>query len=93
VVIHLDVIHFSKKVVFMQFGVGMTKTTCIKTTSSGASPTPVICFERWEQALRETISAGLQPDYREEIIQFLRWLRETGETPCVDAFKADYKKL
>ena len=71
----------------MQFGVGMTKTTCIKTTSGSVSPPPVIRFERWEQALGETISAGLQSDYREAIIQFLRWLRETGETPCVDAFK------
>lgn len=71
----------------MQFGVGMTKTTCIKTTSNGVSSMPVIRFEHWEQVLQETIPAGSRPDYREAIIQFLHWLRETGETPCVDAFK------
>ena len=44
-------------------------------------------FDQWQQALRETVPAKLQRAYREAIVKFLYWLRETGKAADITAFK------
>ena len=46
------------------------------------------CFEDWETALRETVAPDLQVGYREAIVKFRYWLRQTGKQPDVETFKA-----
>ena len=41
----------------------------------------------WERVLRDTVPIKLQAAYREAVVKFLYWLRETGKTPTVAAFK------
>jgi hypothetical protein len=47
----------------------------------------VITFDNWEQVL----NAGVPPEryhaYREAIVKFRYWLRETDNVPNVEAFK------
>ena len=45
-------------------------------------------FEDWETALRETVPQELQSRYREAIVKFRYWLRQTGKQPDVETFKA-----
>ena len=45
-------------------------------------------FEDWETALRETVAPELQRGYREAIVKFRYWLRQTRKEPDVEAFKA-----
>ncbi len=47
----------------------------------------IVEFEDWERVLRDTVPAGLQPVYREAVVKFRYWLRETGKLACVEAFK------
>jgi integron integrase len=47
----------------------------------------VVIFEGWEKALRDTVPAKLQADYREAVVKFLYWLREHGKAASVEAFK------
>ena len=44
-------------------------------------------FEGWERALRDTVPAALQADYREAVVKFRYWLREKGKAANVGAFK------
>jgi len=46
-----------------------------------------IIFEDWERVLRETVPAEVQRAYREAIVKFRYWLRETGKAPGVETFK------
>ena len=45
-------------------------------------------FEDWETALRETVAPEFQGGYREAIVKFRYWLRQTRKEPDVEAFKA-----
>lgn len=45
-------------------------------------------FEDWETALKETVSPEFYKPYREAIIKFRYWLRQTGKQPDVETFKA-----
>lgn len=47
----------------------------------------LIRFEQWEKALRDTVPIALQAAYREAIVKFLYWLRQTGKTAGVEVFK------
>jgi len=47
----------------------------------------VISFDAWEQVLKAVVSPDRQRLYREAIIKFRYWLRETGKTACAEAFK------
>ena len=47
----------------------------------------VIRFEPWEKVLRDTVPIKLQAAYREAVVKFLYWLRETGKAATVAAFK------
>ena len=53
------------------------------------------CFEDWETALRETVAPDLQVGYREAIVKFGYWLRQTNRQPDVETFKAhlEWKRL
>ena len=53
--------------------------------------TRTIQFEDWETALRETVAPELQRGYREAIVKFRYWLRQTGKPPDVKTFKAHLK--
>ena len=46
-------------------------------------------FEDWETALWETVASEFQGGYREAIVKFRYWLRQTRNEPGVEAFK-DY---
>ena len=46
------------------------------------------CFEDWATALRETVAPEFQGGYREAIVKFRYWLRQTRKEPDVEAFKA-----
>ena len=46
------------------------------------------CFEDWEAVLRATVPPKLQGGYREAIVKFRYWLRQTCKEPDVEAFKA-----
>jgi len=45
------------------------------------------CFEDWEIALRETVPPELQSGYREAIVKFRYWLRQTDKQPDAETFK------
>ena len=47
----------------------------------------IVVFEDWEQALRDSVPANLQPGFREAIVKFRHWLKEQGKTACVEVFK------
>lgn len=47
----------------------------------------VVEFEEWERALRDTVPANLQGGYREAVVKFRYWLRESGKIANVEAFK------
>lgn len=53
-----------------------------------------IIFEDWENVLRTEVSPDRQRLYREAIVKFRYWLRETGKAPVEDSFKEhlDWKK-
>jgi integron integrase len=46
-----------------------------------------IIFEDWERVLRETVPPEVYRAYREAIVKFRYWLRETGKAPGVETFK------
>jgi|GEM_PF-3230476 len=46
-----------------------------------------IVFENWESVLMTDIPANRQQPYREAIVKFRRWLRETGKAPVAETFK------
>ena len=48
---------------------------------------PIVEFEDWEQALRDTVPADLRQGYREAVVKFRYWLRENGKTATVEAFR------
>ncbi len=47
----------------------------------------VISFDDWEHVLAEVVPSDRQRVYRESIIKFRHWLRETGKTACAAVFK------
>jgi len=47
----------------------------------------IVEFSDWDRVLRESVPVALQAGYREAVVKFLYWLRETGEQPNVAAFK------
>lgn len=55
--------------------------------------TPII-FNDWEQVLNAEVSQERRCFYREAIKEFRYWLRETGNTPVDETFKAhlEWKK-
>ena len=46
-----------------------------------------IVFDDWEQVLAATIPPDLRKPYREAIVKFRYWLRQTGKTPDAETFK------
>jgi integron integrase len=48
--------------------------------------TPII-FDDWEQALKKDVPVALHQAYREAIVKFRYWLRESGKSPDVETFK------
>ncbi|MDD4017773.1 MAG: hypothetical protein PHV28_07480 [Kiritimatiellae bacterium] len=46
-----------------------------------------IIFEDWEQALMTAVSPGLRRAYREAIVKFRYWLRQTGKSADIETFK------
>lgn len=44
-------------------------------------------FQGWEAALREEAPADQRAAYREAVVKFLYWLRETGKPPTAEAFQ------
>lgn len=53
-----------------------------------------IVFDDWEQVLASTLPPDLRKPYREAIVKFRYWLRQTGKTPDAETFKEhlDWKK-
>ncbi len=53
-----------------------------------------ILFDDWEQVLTATVPAERRQPYREAIVKFRYWLRQTGKTPDAETFKThlDWKK-
>lgn len=47
----------------------------------------VISFDDWELVLKTSVPPDRQRTYRESIIKFRYWLRETGKTACAEVFK------
>lgn len=47
----------------------------------------VIAFEDWERVLRDTVPPDRQGAWREAVVKFRYWLRETGKPPTVEVFK------
>ena len=47
----------------------------------------VIAFEDWERVLRNTVPPDRQGAWREAVVKFRYWLRETGKPPTVEVFK------
>ncbi len=47
----------------------------------------IIRFDDWEAVLRAAIPAEKQRAYREAIVKFRYWLRETGKEPVAEVFK------
>ena len=45
-------------------------------------------FEDWETVLKETVPPELYRKYRESIVKFRYWLRQTNRQPDVEIFKA-----
>ncbi len=54
----------------------------------------LIVFDEWEAVLKQTVAPELQRGYREAIVKFRYWLKQTGRTPDVETFKAhlEWKK-
>jgi len=50
-----------------------------------------IIFDDWEKVLKEHTPENQYRAYREAIIKFRYWLRETGSPPTVPAFKQHLK--
>ena len=46
-----------------------------------------IVFDDWEQVLASTLPPDLRKPYREAIVKFRYWLRQTGKTPDAETFK------
>ena len=46
-----------------------------------------IVFDDWENGLRETVPPEKQGEWREAVVKFRHWLRETGKQPTVEVFK------
>ena len=46
----------------------------------------VIAFEDWERVLRDTVPPDRQGAWREAVVKFRYWLRETGKPPTVVVF-------
>ena len=46
-----------------------------------------ICFDDWEHALRTSVPADRHHAYREAIVKFRYWLRETGKLPDATTFR------
>ena len=44
-------------------------------------------FQGWEAGLREEAPADRQAAYREAVVKFLHWLRETGKRPTAESFQ------
>jgi len=47
----------------------------------------IIQFEDWAKVLRETVPLKMQAVYREAVVKFRYWLRETGKIPNEETFK------
>ena len=47
----------------------------------------MVVLEEWERVLRDTVPADKQALWREAVVKFRYWLRETGRAPTVEAFK------
>ena len=47
----------------------------------------IVEFEDWERELRDSVPAKLQGAYREAVVKFRYWLRETGKRASVETFK------
>ncbi len=52
----------------------------------------VIFFDDWEQVLKTAVPPDRQRAYREAIIKFRYWLRETGKTASAKVFKEHLDK-
>lgn len=50
-------------------------------------PNLAIRCDDWESVLREQVPEDRQRAYREAIVKFRYWLRETGKSPVAGAFK------
>lgn len=50
-------------------------------------PNLAIRFDDWESVLREQVPEDRQRAYREAIVKFRYWLRETGKSPVAGTFK------
>lgn len=59
----------------------------IKPTSEDGMGLVSIRFEQWESVLRTEVPPERQRDYREAIVKFLYWLRQTGKAPDAETFK------
>ncbi|MDD5679439.1 MAG: hypothetical protein PHW60_15835, partial [Kiritimatiellae bacterium] len=46
-----------------------------------------ICFDDWEDALRASVPVDRRRAYREAIVKFRYWLRETGKSPHAETFR------
>jgi len=46
-----------------------------------------ICFDDWEHALRTSVPSDRRRAYREAIVKFRYWLRETGKLPDAATFR------
>ena len=46
-----------------------------------------IVLEDWERVLQDTVPADKQALWREAVVKFRYWLRETGRAPTVEAFR------
>ena len=47
----------------------------------------MVVLEDWERVLRDTVPADRQALWREAVVKFRYWLRETGRAPTAEAFK------
>ena len=47
----------------------------------------MIVFEDWERVLRDTVPAEKQAPWREAVVKFRHWLRETGKAADAGAFR------
>jgi acylphosphatase len=47
----------------------------------------IVEFEGWEKVLKDTVPVTLQAGYREAVVKFRHWLRETGKKATVEVFK------
>lgn len=47
----------------------------------------VISFDDWEQVLKTVVPPDRQRPYREAIVKFKYWIRETEKPACAEVFK------